>query len=204
MRWIMATLMNASLLAVVRSYSFDSRRERLSHPNVRSTIHRFLWGTNPFCPTSFLATTPAHPHHTQACRRAGSKWESPQTTLTRLTAARSFWIRGMPPARSWTDAGVTITAHSSPRVSTATNRFRPTTFFPRVSPTRAAHLRRLHRLAVHDGRRRLRLPAGGPADVRPEPVVNLVPGAVLLPGPEVVEDDPVRRQVVGQGPPHAP
>lgn len=33
--------------------------------------------------------------------------------------------------------------------------------------------------------------------------MDLLPGAILLPEPEVVEDDPVGRQVVGQGLPGA-
>src|ERR1700755_496927 len=200
----MATLMNASLLSVVRSYSFDSRRDRPSHPNVRSTIHRFGWTTNPTCPTSFLTTTPTHPHLTHPCARAVSKWVSPHTTSSRFTAARSRSISLGPPARSWVSAGTTINAHHRPRVSTATNRLRPATFFPPVVPVRAAQLRPLDRLAVHDRHRRLgRLP-GGLADLGAEGVVDLVPGAVLLPPEEVVEHDPVRRQVVGQRPPHAP
>src|SRR5438874_1791021 len=146
----MATLMNASLLAGVRSYSFDSRLDRPSQPNVRSTIHRFGWTTNPACPASFLTTTPAHPHRTHAWVRAASKWVSPHTTFSRLTAARNRPISGMPPARSWVSAGTTISAHSSPRVSTATNRFRPATLFPPVVPVRAAVLGPLHGLAVHD------------------------------------------------------
>src|SRR4051812_23571332 len=163
MRWIMATLMNASLLSTVRSYSLDSRRDRPSQPNVRSTIHRFGCTTNPVWPASFRTTTPTPPHLTHPCRRAVSKWVSPHTTFSRLTAARSRSIRGGPPARSWVSAGTTMSAHTSPRVSTATNRLRPATFFPPVVPVRAAQLRPLHRLAVHDRHRRLgRLPGGLP------------------------------------------
>ncbi len=95
----MATLMNASLLAVVRSYSFDSRLDRPSQPNVRSTIHHFGWTTNPTCPTNFLTTTPTHPHITHPWVRAVSKWVSPHTTFSRLTAARSRSISLGPPAR---------------------------------------------------------------------------------------------------------
>src|SRR5436305_6716941 len=200
----MATLMNASLLAGVRSYSFDSRRDRPSHPNVRSTIHRLGCTTNPRCPASFRTTTPTHPHRTHPCARAVSKWASPHTTFSRLTAARSRSMSGGPPCRSWVSAGTTISAQSSPRVSTATNRLRPASFFPPVVPVRAAVLGPLHGLAVHDRHRRLGPLAGGPPDLGPEGVVDRVPGAVLLPRPEVVEDDPVRGQVVGERSPDAP
>src|SRR5438270_1789404 len=200
----MATLMNASPLSGVRSYSFDSRRDRPSQPNVRSTIHRFGWTTNPTCPTNFLTTTPTHPHRTHPWVRAMSKWVSPHTTFSRFTAARSRSISFGPPARSWVSAGTTINAHSRPRVSTATNRLRPATFFPPVVPVRAAVLRPLHRLAVHDGDRRLRLLPGRPPDLRAEGVVDAVPRPVGLPQPEEVEHDPVRRQVVRQRPAHAP
>src|SRR5215207_7744659 len=200
----MATLMNASLLAGVRSYSFDSRRDRPSHPNVRSTIHRFGWTTNPAWPASFLTTTPTHPHRTHPWARAVSKWVSPHTTFSRLTAARSRSISLGPPARSWVSAGTTIRAHSSPRVSTATNRLRPATFFPPVVPVRAAVLGPLDRLAVHDRHRRLRPLPGGRADLRAEGVVDAVPRPVRLPHPEVVDHDPVRREIVREGPPDAP
>src|SRR5438067_1335105 len=200
----MATLMNASLLAVVRSYSLDSRRDRPSQPNVRSTIHRFGWTTNPTCPANFRITTPTHPHITQAWVRAVSKCESPHTTFSRLTAARNRSISGMPPARSWVSAGTTTSAHSSPRVSTATNRLRPATFFPPVVPVRGTELGPLDRLTIDDRDGRLGVLPGGPPDLLPQRVVDPVPGAVGLPRPEVVEHDPVRRQVVRQGPPHAP
>ena len=100
----MATLMNASLLAVVRSYSLDSRRDRPSHPNVRSTIHRFGWTTNPTCPANFLTTTPTHPQWIQPWVRAVSKWVSPHTTFSRLTAARSRSISPGPPATTLAEA----------------------------------------------------------------------------------------------------
>src|SRR5207237_4990937 len=119
----------------------------------------------------------------------------------RFTAACSNSTNRMPPARSWVLAGVTTSAHRSPSVSTATNRLRPTTFFPRVGPARAALLGRLHRLAVEDRGRGLGIPPGRPPDLLPQGVVDPVPGAVPLPRPEVVERDPPARQVVG---PRAP
>ena len=69
MRWIMATLMNASLLSTVRSYSFDNRRDRPSQPNVRSTTHRFGWTTNPRWPASFAR--PPRPTASLPRRTAG-------------------------------------------------------------------------------------------------------------------------------------
>ena len=200
----MATWMKASLLWVVRSYSFDSRRYRPSQPNVRSTIHRFGWTTNPTRPASFRTTTPTHPHLTHPWAKAVSKCESPHTTFSRFTAARNRSISLGPPARSWVSAGTTSNAHSRPRVSTATNRLRPATFFSPVVPVRAAVLGPLDRLAVHKSHRRPRLLPGGLTDLRTEGIVDLVPGAVLLPPAEGVEHNPVRWQVVRKGPPHAP
>src|SRR5215207_3842999 len=200
----MATLMNASLLSTVRSYSFDSRRDRPSHPNVRSTIHRFGWTTNPTCPRSLRTTIPTHPHRIQPCVRAVSKCESPHTTFSRLTAPRSRSTSGMPPTRSWMSAGVTINAQISPSVSTATNRLRPATFFPPVVPVRGTELGPLDRLTVHDRDRRLGVLPDRLPNLLPEGVVNLVPGAVRLPRAEVVEHDPVRGQVMRQRSPHAP
>src|SRR5262249_7328013 len=135
--------------------------------------------------------------------RALSKGASPHKTRIRLTDSRSFCTRVMPPARSWVLAGTTSRAHSSPSVSTATNRLRPLIFFPRVEAARAALLGRLHRRAVEDGRGRLGLLAGLAPDLVAQGVVDPVPGAVPLPDPEVVEHDAVRRQVVGQGAPDA-
>jgi len=75
------------------------------------------------------------------------------------------------------------------------------TFFPRVGPTRAALLGGLHRLAIEDGHGRLGLLAGRLANLGPQGVVDVVPGAVLLPEAEVVEDNAVGWQVVRQRPP---
>src|SRR5215468_416354 len=100
-------------------------------------------------------------------------------------------------------AGTTSRAQINPRVSTATNRLRPTIFFPRVVAFWPALLGRLHRLAVENSRRRLGRFSRLLADLVPHRIVNPVPGAVLLPGPEVVESDPIRWQVMGQGPPSA-
>src|SRR5262249_61363184 len=109
----------------------------------------------------------------------------------------------MPPPRSCTLAGPTSSAPPTPSVPTATNRLRPLTFLPRVQAAGAALLGGLDRLAGEDGRGRLGLLAGGPADLGPQGVVDPAPGAVRLPPPEVVEGDAVGRQVVGQRPPDA-
>ena len=93
--------------------------------------------------------------------------------------------------------GRTITASSSPSVSTSRCRLRPTDFFPPSYPRAAACSVVL--TAGCPPRRPTAWPAGPrPADLGPGGVVDAVPGAGLLPRPEVVEHDPVRRQVVGK------
>src|SRR5256885_5786289 len=121
----------------------------------------------------------------------------------RFTTPRSLSTSTTPPARSCTSAGSTTSAHTRPSVSTARNRLRPLIFFPRVHSPRAALLGRLHRLAVEDGGRELGPPAILAADLLAQRVVKAVPGAVALPGAEVVEHDPVAGQVVRQGAPSA-
>ena len=100
-------------------------------------------------------------------------------------------------------AGKTSNAPISPNLSTAMQRLRPLTFFPRVSPAAAALLGCLDRLAVPDHRGRLGLLPGVPAGLLPQGIVAPVPGAVPLLDPEVVADDPVWRQVLGHCSPNA-
>src|SRR5579875_493914 len=99
--------------------------------------------------------------------------------------------------RSGTEAGTTINAHSKPRVSTATNRLRPTIFFPRIGSPWAALFGGFYRLAVEDGHRGLGFFPDRRTNFGPQGVVDLVPSAVFLPEAEVVEDDTIRGQVVG-------
>src|SRR5262249_41432759 len=61
----------------------------------------------------------------------------------------------------------------------------------------------LHRLAVDAGDAGRDLAAGGLAEADPQDVDDPVPGAVALPGVEVVEDGAPRGEVVGQWPPGA-
>src|SRR4051812_33836109 len=100
-------------------------------------------------------------------------------------------------------AAWTTTMSNRPMVSTNTCRLRPLTFFPRVVAAVAAAAGRLDRLAVQDGRRRLRLPAGEIAGVIAEGIMHDLPGAVLLPTAEVAVDAVPGREVVRQRPPGA-
>src|SRR3954468_24084013 len=94
-------------------------------------------------------------------------------------------------------------AQTRPSVSTTRCRLRPTTFFSRIVTAWPALLGRLHALAVEDRSRRLgRFPCLPPHALA-QLGVQMFPGAVVLPLPEVMEHDPVGRQIVRQAPPGA-
>ena len=61
----------------------------------------------------------------------------------------------------------------------------------------------LHRLAVNDGSTGTGCPTLGLSQVGKEGVVGPLPGPILTPGAEVMEDNAPRWQVVGQHPPRA-
>src|SRR6185437_16311054 len=94
-------------------------------------------------------------------------------------------------------------AQSNPSVSTTACRFRPTTFFPRVVAAWSGLLGRLYALAVEDRSRRLRRMTRFLPHTFAQLGMNQFPGAVLLPGTEIVKHDSIGRQVVGQGSPRA-
>src|SRR5512135_1843108 len=112
-----------------------SRRCAVSHASVRSTTHRRGRTWKPRWPAGRCTTStvidsrraapatrvPANPLSVNRCRS-----RRPAT----YTASRSR----RPPAVSWTLAGVTRTASSRPRGSTAMNRFLPLTFVPASYP----------------------------------------------------------------------
>src|ERR671921_1164950 len=70
-----------------------------------------------------------------------------------------------------------------------------------IVPARSAHLRGLDRLAIDDGRTRLRSPAGGAAVALAQHARDLLPRAVLTPLSIVIEDGATRWILVRQQPP---
>ena len=140
----------------------------MSHPNVRSTIHRFGFTTNPFCPGSFRTSiTTTRANHT-AQNWTAAYAESANTLASRGAARLARSITSRAPSQSWTEAGVTTNPQTSPRVSTTRCRFRPRTFFPPVVPPVPAPVGRLHRLAVHPQGLRGRRGPGLDPDILPE------------------------------------
>jgi hypothetical protein len=81
------------------------------------------------------------------------------------------------------------------------NRLRPVVFFPPVPPVGSAPVGRLDRLAVHPQGLGGRRSPGLDADLLPESGVNLLPGAVQPPVPELAVNGLPGREVVGQHPP---
>src|SRR5579859_7516257 len=70
--------------------------------------------------------------------------------------------------------------------------------FAAVVARDAAHLGRLDRLAIDASGAGGLLPASGLADASPEGINELLPGAVLVPGDEVIPDGALGGQIVGQ------
>ena len=73
----------------------------------------------------------------------------------------------------------------------------------RVVTSRPPFFGGLHRLAVNDGSTGTGCPTLGLSQVGKEGVVGPLPGPILTPGAEVMEDNAPRWQVVGQHPPRA-
>src|SRR5271169_4472511 len=121
---------------------------------------------------------------------------SAQKIFGNLTRWWKHSSASFPPSRSCSEAGVMTSAHNRPSVSTTICRLRPTTFFSRGVAFRPALLGSFDRLAVEDRGARPRLVSGPLAHPLPQRIVNLLPGAVLLPMPEVMKHDPIRRQIV--------
>ena len=113
--------------------------------------------------------------------------------------ANSRWAA----AASSTLAAVTTTASSNPSVSTTICRLRPRTFLPPSVPTSSPPPAVLTDwLSMQATRGEVGRPAAArSADA--EDVEEAVPGAVPLPGVEVVVDGPPGGEVMGQGPPSA-
>lgn len=198
MRWIMAMRIKASVLSFVRSYSLLRRRERLSQPKVRSTIHRRGCTEKPRCPTAALITWPHHPQRTQAHVSAPWNAESAHKRCTYLTISCTDCNNRRPPSRSWVLAGRISNPQTRPSVSTARKRLRPQTFFPRIVATRPALLSSLDRLAVQHQSLGSGLLACLLSHFPTQPIMDMLPQPALLPVPEVVEDNTVRGKVVRQ------
>src|SRR5579862_1910079 len=75
---------------------------------------------------------------------------------------------------------------------------------PSIIATRAAHLGRLHGLAIDDRCGGFGVPPRTLSNFRPECVVDLLPGPVFTPSVEVAVDRLPQREVVGQVPPLTP
>jgi hypothetical protein len=199
----MAMRIKASVLSFVRSYSLLRRRERLSQPKVRSTIHRRGCTEKPRCPATALITWPHHPQRTQAHVSAPWNAESAHKRCTYLTISCTDCNNRRPPSRSCVLAGRISKPQTRPSVSTARKRLRPQTFFPRIVATRPALLSSLDRLAVQHQSLGPGLLARLLSHFTPQPIMDMLPQAALLPEPEVMKDNAVRRKVMRQSTPGA-
>jgi len=201
MRWIIAMRRKASSLSAVRSKDLARRRERLSQPNVRSTIQRFFCRTN--LPRGRETISTIHSHLIHAQSTIDRYAVSAQITLGNFTDSRKASNASFAPSRSCTLAGVTTNAQTKPSVSVTMCRLRPTAFFSRVVAAGPALFGRLDGLAVEHRRGRLgRAPCLASHAVA-EFVMNPLPGSVRLPPAEPVEHDRERRQVMRQRSPRA-
>ncbi len=133
----MATWIMASLVSVWYSYSTRSRRYPTSQPNVRSTTHRRGCTRNPSAALAAIVTFHRHTRRTYSTNRRLNPL-SAITSRTRGSQCRAAPSSHRPASRSWSFAGVTSRAHTSPSESTPTTRLRPTAFFPPVVPPGAA------------------------------------------------------------------
>lgn len=197
----MATRTKAVSLSIVRSYDLDSRRERLSQPNVRSTIQRFGWTSNRPAARATISTHQAQ--RTQAQRARDLYAVSAQMTFGNFTDSRNADSANLPPSRSCVHAGVTTSAQTRPSVSTTTWRLRPTTFFPPVVAAEAALFGRLDGLAVEDRRRRFGRLARFLADALAQGIVYALPRTVRLPLAKPVKYAAEGRQIMRQSAPSA-
>lgn len=137
----------ARSLSGVGSYDFASRRERLSQPKVRSTIQRLGRISNR--PVRRLISSTHHSQWYNAQRASAAYAPSAQITFGYRTWRWNSVRTSRPPSRSYTQAGVTTGAQSSPSVSTTMCRLRPTSFVPRVVAAWPALFRTLDALGAH-------------------------------------------------------
>ena len=199
---VMAWSTSARLDTTVRSYSLFNRRYLPNQPLVRSTIHRLRRSTNPFWPSFRLTTSTVTP--VSSCTLSMT---SPRYALSAHTRESVGYCRcpsrrtGTAPSRSCTDAGVTSTTSTSPRMSTRRCRLRPFTFFPRVEAGRAADVGRLDTLAINYSRGRFGTSAFRYSDEPSEVVVYGVECPRSGPPPVVFVDGGPGRKVVREQPP---
>src|SRR5690606_36677622 len=129
--------------------------------------------------------------------RAAYAW-SAQITFGKRTRSRNDSRVSLPPSRSWTLAGVITRPQISPSVSTTICRLRPTSFFPPVEATWASLFGRLHALRIEDCDCRFGSLSRLLPHLLAELGMNCFPGSILLPEPEVMKHNPVRRQIMWQ------
>jgi hypothetical protein len=203
-RPIIATHMKPALLCTVRSKSFASRLCRLSHPRVRSTIHRQCSTSNPVASSRRRTMSSSQPNFDRTHSTSVPAYPaSAHTFSTRGDSFEAASSNGLAPSRSCVLAGCTSTPISMPSTSTRMCRFRPATFFPSVVTAGTSLLRRLDRLAVHDKRTRLRVPTLGNAHGSSKCVVHVLPDSVLAPLGEVAVDRSPVGEVVWKTTPSA-
>src|SRR5918998_1734696 len=120
-----------------------------------------------------LAPSSSKPIPTQIPPRRAKKGRSPASSSCTLRLSEMF-------------VGVTLSARSSPEVSTSRCRLRPDAFGRIVALVGARFLGDADTLAVHDRRRNLRIPAlllpGGPA----QSYEDVLPDAVQTPSPKPI------------------
>lgn len=109
----------------------------------------------------------------------------------------------LPPARTCSEAVLTITASSRPRGATSRCRLRPGDSLARVVAVGGTTLRGLHRLGMQHRRRGLRISALGAEDPVTQRVVHLIPGAIGAPGVESAVGGVPGCQIVRLQPPGA-
>ncbi len=109
----------------------DRRRPR--QPDVRSTTHRFGCTVSPGPAGRRTTNRTTRANHTAQNSHARQA-ESAYTRLIRGAASLARSMASRPPSQSCTEAGVTSSPHTSPRVSTTTGRLRPDTVSPPSKP----------------------------------------------------------------------
>lgn len=132
----MAKRILASVVSGRKSYSRANPRQRFSQPKVRSTTQRFGSNSQPCRPSVrfTISTWKWQCSSTQASIRCSK----PPSSQTNFSAGRSAAHRRnscFAPSASEVRPETTKTPHTSPNVSTSTNRFRPFCRLPPSYPT---------------------------------------------------------------------
>src|SRR6266536_4292478 len=188
----------AILDAAKCSYSLASRRHRPYQARLRSTTHLRGSATKPRCSGARLTISSSTPYsRCNHSARPRYPW-SAHSFRSRGHRGSSCASSSRAPCCSDQSAPATSTPSSRPCVSTTMNRLRPVILFPPIEAALASGFRRLHRLAVDDGRTRLILAAyrapvpGAQGGVDPLPRAGPQPQVVVI-----AHTVPVR-ELVGQ------